>query len=159
MNSFKMFCRGFVRQKMVGTLSVGSLAVAIGVAVLVGVWAVNELSFDRFSKDHEQVYLACPRFEVNGAEFESTSTYKPLGEIMKQRFPEISSMCRVVPFTQDVKVGEEIFADVAMYMVDSNFFSFFGFDLKAGDAGSCLKNPKGVAVSYTHLTLPTILLV
>lgn len=35
-NSFKMFCRGFVRQKMVGTLSVGSLAVAIGVAVLVG---------------------------------------------------------------------------------------------------------------------------
>lgn len=146
MNSFKMFCRGFVRQKMVGTLSVGSLAVAIGVAVLVGIWVVNELSFDRFSKDHKQVYLACPRLEVNGAEYETTSTYKPLGEIMKQRFPEISSMCRVVPFTQDVKVGEEIFADVAVYMVDSNFFSFFGFGLKAGDAGSCLKNPKGVVI-------------
>lgn len=146
MNSFRMFCRGFARQRMVGFLSVGSLAVAIGMGILVGVWTVNEFSFDRFSEDREQIYLACPKFAMNGGEYESTSTYKPLGEIVMQRFPEVSSMCRVVAFTQDVKVRDEIFADVEMYMTDSNFFHFFGYDLKVGDAGSCLKNPVGVVI-------------
>lgn len=146
MNSLKAFARGFARQKMVGILSVGSLAVAIGVTVLVGIWAINEFSFDRFSEDREQIYRASPKFVVNGGEFESVTTYKPLGEMMKQRFPEVTSMCRVVAFPQDVKVGDEIFADVEVYMADSNFFSFFGYELEVGDLQDCLKNPKGVVI-------------
>lgn len=146
MNSFRMFVRGFARQKMVGILSVGSLAVAIGVAVLVGVWAVNEFRFDRFSEDREQIYLAMPKYLINGGEFESPTIHKPFGEVVKQRFPEVLSMCRVVAFTEDVKVGDEIFADVEFYMVDSNFFNFFGYELKVGDGGSCLQNPRGVVI-------------
>lgn len=146
MNSFKMFCRGFVRQKMVGTLSVGSLAVAIGVAVLVGIWVVNELSFDRFSEDREKIYQASRKIVLNGTEYISTTNHKFVGEMINERFPEVTSMCRVVTIARDVKVGDEIFPDVKMYMADSNFFSFFGYELKTGDAGCCLQSPNGVVI-------------
>ena len=50
-NSLKVFWRNFMKQKTVGILSIGSLAVAIAVVILIGLWAANEYSFDKFQQD------------------------------------------------------------------------------------------------------------
>lgn len=146
MYSLRTFFRGFARQKMVGIMSVGSLAVAIGVAVLTGVWAVNEFSFDRFSADREQLYRVYAEYAFDGEAGRSNTVYKPLGEAMQRRFPEVQAMCRVHCSRQDIKVGQEIFADVDVCMADPDFFSFFGYRLNTGDAVNCLRNPHGVVI-------------
>lgn len=51
MNSLKAFVWRFARQKMVGILSV-----AIGIAAPVGIWVINEFTFDCFSENREQIY-------------------------------------------------------------------------------------------------------
>ena len=55
-NSLKIFWRNLKKQKTVGVLSIGSLAVAVAVVVLIGLWAVNEFRFDGFHRDKDKMY-------------------------------------------------------------------------------------------------------
>lgn len=44
----KQFVRNFKRQKVAGTLNLIGLGIGIAVALIIGLWTINELSFDNF---------------------------------------------------------------------------------------------------------------
>ena len=56
MNSLNVFIRNLQKQKTVGILSIACLGISIAVALLIGLWAMNELSFDNFHKDRDKIY-------------------------------------------------------------------------------------------------------
>lgn len=41
----KQFIRNFNKQKVVGTLNICSLSLSIMVSIVVGLWAINELTY------------------------------------------------------------------------------------------------------------------
>lgn len=135
-----------IQQKTVGILSVGSLAIAVCVAVLIGLWAANEFSFDRFHKDGDRIYRAYASLMMNNAPSVIGSTYKKLGEDGVRKFPKISAMCRVVPQHMEIKIKEVMYLDNEVLEADSNFFSFFTFPLKAGNPQTCLSSPDGLVI-------------
>ena len=47
----KQFIRNFNKQKVVGTLNICSLSLSIMVSIVVGLWAINELTYDNFYPD------------------------------------------------------------------------------------------------------------
>lgn len=44
-NSLKFFIRNLKQQKTVGILSIGCLGISIAVALLIGLWGMNELKY------------------------------------------------------------------------------------------------------------------
>lgn len=145
-NNFKIFVRNLNKQKTVGLLSIGSLAIAIAVVILIGLWAINEFSFDHFHKDKDQMYRVYGTLLMNNEKTSLGAAYKPLGPDAVRRFPEISAMCRVVDQNMEVKIHDVLYPDNKVFLCDSNFFSFFTFALKSGDPVSCLSTPDGIII-------------
>lgn len=79
MNSLKVFSRNLQKQKTVGILSIGSLAVAVAVVILIGLWAANEFSFDKFQKDGNKIYRVYGSLMMNNTLTQIGATYKTIG--------------------------------------------------------------------------------
>ena len=92
----KQFIRNFNKQKVVGTLNICSLSLSIMVSIVVGLWAINELTYDNFYPDGDRMYRVVQNFELNGKSTRAATSFKPLGEIAKRELPSIEQMCRIV---------------------------------------------------------------
>lgn len=145
-NNLKVFGRNLAKQRTVGILSIASLSVAIAVVILIGLWAANEFSFDDFQKDKDKIYRVYGTLMMNNETVSIGAAYKPVGVIARQQSPEITAMCRVVTQNFEVKLNDVLYPDNQALMVDSNFFSFFTYQLKTGNPKTCLSAPDGIIV-------------
>lgn len=66
MHTLKLFFRKALKQKNISVLTIASLGLGIAVSVLVGLWAINEFSFDRFYKDADITYRVYAETTRNG---------------------------------------------------------------------------------------------
>ena len=94
----KQFIRNFRKQKAVGVLNIASLSLGVMVALVVGLWAINELSFDNFHANKEHIYRVIAHFEIGGKEAQTGSIKKFVGEAAKDRIPQVRDMCRIITF-------------------------------------------------------------
>lgn len=146
LNSFKFFSRNLAKQKTVGILSISSLAIAIAVVILIGLWSINEFSFDGFHKDKDKIHRLTSTCVINNEKTKMGSTYKPIGTQVMEQYPEISDMCRVRPSYTNVILKGVPHSDNQILMTDPNFFTFFTFLLKSGDPRTCLSFPDGIVI-------------
>ena len=148
----KQFFRNFSKQKVVGLLNICSLSLGIMIAIIVGLWALNELSFDNFHKNKEKMYRVIERVTLNDSPTKLGSTFRPFGEDAKAELPVLEDMCRVYPTTKDIRIDNVLYPSVAVYIVDTNFFSFFTFSLKEGDPNTVFSSRDKVVLSEKAAT-------
>ncbi|ASU36241.1 ABC transporter permease [Mucilaginibacter xinganensis] len=65
-NYLKIAWRNLVHNKGLTGINVGGLAVGMTVAILIGLWIVDELSFDRYHKNYENIARVMQNQTVNG---------------------------------------------------------------------------------------------
>jgi len=143
----KEFIRNFRKQQTVGLLNICSLSLGIMVAIIVGLWAINELSFDRFHKNKDRIYRVVLNAVLSGNPMQYPSTFRPLGEQARDELPAIEDMCRVVIQNNDIRIDNVLYQAVGNYMTDPNFFIFFTFPLLEGDPNQVLNSPDKVVIS------------
>jgi putative ABC transport system permease protein len=118
------------------------------VSITVGLWAINELSFDNFHKNGDRMYRIVQSFELNGKPLRAASSFKPLGEIAANEIPEIEQMCRIyVERDQGITMNNRVQFGLSSIVTDDNFFSFFTFPLKTGEPKDALSAPNNVVLS------------
>ena len=88
----KQFIRNFRKQKAVGVLNIASLSLGVMVALVVGLWAINELSFDNFHANKEHIYRVVTQVNLSGENTKIGSTFKFLGEIVQDRSPQVKAV-------------------------------------------------------------------
>lgn len=149
-NSIKVFIRNFQKQKTVGILCIGGLGISIAVAILIGLWAINELSFDDFHQDGDNIYRLTINTFKNNESTSFGSTFKPFGEEAKAQFPEIGEMCRVAAWSEDeIWIDKVVYKENRVVVTDTNFFTFFTFPLKVGDRVKVLNAPDHMVIDET----------
>jgi putative ABC transport system permease protein len=141
------FLRNFNKQKVVGLLNISSLSLGIMVAVIVGLWTINELSFDNFHKDKERIYRINIHATLNNAPVKLGSTFKAFGEAAKAELPQIEVMSRILTTQGDVKINTTYYPATKVFIADNNFFTYFNFPLKEGNPATALSGPDKVVIS------------
>src|SRR5215211_5173683 len=68
-NYFKIAWRNLHKNKLVSVLNIGGLAVGMAVAILIGLWIWDELSFDRYNKNYETIAQLARIEMLNGEVF------------------------------------------------------------------------------------------
>jgi len=150
----KQFIRNFRKQRTVGLLNICSLSLGIMVAIVVGLWAIQELSFDKFHKDNKRIYRVIMNSTFNGNPVKISSNWAPFGKQAKSELPQIEEMTRVVLFEKlDVRIDGELQQKINSYFADPNFFSFFSFPLVVGSPGNVLSTPNKVVISESAAAL------
>jgi len=154
MNKIKTYIRVFLRDKVSLLLGVSSLTIGISVSLLIGLWYVNEVSYDKFHKDSENTYRVCRKILL-GSEFKILgSEFNPLGKNIKSLFPEVIDAVRVSPIISEkgelVKNGGKKYFLKHINVVDTNFFNFFDYEFKEGNAHAFIQNPNSIIIDeYT----------
>ena len=143
----KDFVRNFKKQRTVGALNISSLSLGIMVAIVIGLWAINELSFDRFHNNAGRIYRVVTNVTQSGNPVKTGSTFRPFGEQLLHELPTVENMCRVVALSEDIRIDNVLHHAIGTYLTDANFFTFFTFTLKEGDTNQVLSAPDRVVIS------------
>ena len=143
----KQFIRNFKKQKTIGLLNICSLSLGVMVTIIVGLYAINELSFDSFHKDKANIYRTVFHVTMNDSPTKLGSAFAPIGIAAKDKFPQIRSMVRVFPNHTDLRINSVFQSEIDVFIVDTDFFSFFSFPLKKGSPDDVLSSPDRIVIS------------
>ncbi len=146
-NYLKIAIRHLWKNKLLTFLNLAGLTTGITVFAMIMVWVNHEFSFDRFYPDVNRTYRIHNTFFSESESFSQAPSGPGIGEHITEEIPEIESAMRVGGESAKVRVGENIFFENEISLVDSNFFSFFGHDLLKGDPATALNNPKSIVLT------------
>jgi putative ABC transport system permease protein len=144
----RSFFRFLTKNSFYTFINVFGLSVSLMFVILIAVYTMQEMSVDAFHRKGDRIY-------VLGSEDSPCSAWK-LGERLRDRYPEIESVCATIG-SDDFPVeiaGRKVKA--ALTMVDSTFFSLFSFGLVAGDRQRVIaaRNEVVISESFARRAFP-----
>jgi putative ABC transport system permease protein len=84
-NYFKVAWRNLLRNKVYSFINITGLATGIAVALLVGLWIWDELSFNSYHRNHSQLAQVMLNQSANGQIYTNETIAMPLGEALRTR--------------------------------------------------------------------------
>jgi len=142
-NYFKIAFRNLRKNKVYTFINMGGLALGIACTILIFQWVQDELSYDRFHENADNLYVAT---FSNG----SRTTPTALSEYLKDEYPEIKYASRCTwNMNSIIKYGDVKANQDGGYLVDSDFLSMFTLPFKKGDPKNALSDPHSIILSET----------
>ncbi len=142
-NHFKIAIRTLWKQKLTAAINIFGLSLGIAAACIAFVFVRHEYSFDQFHDEYEKIYWLSAKINKT---FNLSTTPGPLAPELKANFSEVTEFLRLEENEILVEAGGEILKERALF-VESNFFDFFDFTLKRGDASSALSEINTVVLN------------
>ncbi len=150
----KEFIKNFRKQKTTGWLSIISLSLGTMVAIMVGMWSINELSFDNFHKDGDRIYRITEQAYINNnlTKIPADESEVTIDEQYLANNPELEQFTYLLNFDNDrlsVQVNHIEYTSIPTVFTKENFFTFFSFPLKEGNPETALDIPGKVVIDET----------
>lgn len=155
-NYFKIAWRNLVKNKVFSFINILGLTVGITSCMLITLYILNEISYDRYQKNGNNIYQLGTTFIQQGKEMNLPTTPAPMAHAMQMDFPEIEMNTRMMGlFAEDKtlmqyndKNGEsKSFYETKGYLADSTFFRMFTYKFIEGNAATALNNPNSIVLS------------
>jgi putative ABC transport system permease protein len=144
---FKEIIRWALKKKGTTILIISGISIGMMIALLIGIWGLNEFSFDRFHSNADRIFRVCRQGYINNESLIMGNDFGSVGTVTKEMFPQIDDVCRVVPMGREsVKIQEKNTYEDNIATVDKNFFQFFSFQLENGNPGNCLDAPDKIVI-------------
>src|SRR6266536_2936892 len=101
-NYFKVAWLNLRKNRIFSFINIFGLSVGLTCCMLISVYLYNEVSYDKYHKNINQLYQLGTIFVGSGKEERTPNTPAPMAAAMKQEFPEISETARLmVMFAED----------------------------------------------------------
>lgn len=142
-NYLKMAWRNTLHNKVYSALNIAGLAAGMSVALLIGLWVVNQYSYDRFLPGYRQLYQVEMNLtsQHNGTNTQ-TSIALPLTEVLRKEIPGIKYVAEsdaIGLMNHGLLVG-----DKKLYLgggaAGADFFKMFQYPFVKGNANSAFKD-------------------
>ena len=78
--------RNLVKNKFTSLINIGGLATGMAVAILIGLWIYDEVSFDKSFPNHKRIAQIMQRFTINGETGAGTTIPFPVGDALRKSF-------------------------------------------------------------------------
>jgi len=152
-NYFKTAIRHILHHRGYAIINITGLAVGLAVFILTASFVDFHLSFDEFHKDADQIFSVVQVLssDIKG-EHHTAKIPAPLLDAFRGEIPEITGGLRWIQTGRWVirHEGQKYYAEEStVWAVDANFFSFFSFELTAGDPKSALAEPQSIVLTRT----------
>lgn len=147
-NYFKIAWRNIRKNKLFFFINIAGLSIGIATCFVIMLYVYNELSYDRFNKNADDIVRIVFDANINGGKIYEAGVMPPVAETMKKDFPEVRDATRLVPFgSSKINYKDQSFKGDQLAFVDPNFFSVFTLPLVEGDKNTALLKPNSVVIS------------
>jgi len=146
-NYFVITWRNIKRNKGFSFINITGLAVGMAACLLILLWVRDELGFNRFHENVDNIYLVISERVNHRGDFFNT-TPVPLSIPLQNDYPEISKVVRF-QFRNGIiaRYEDKIFNDWEGAFVDPGVFEVFTFPLSKGDATSVFEKKDSIVLT------------
>lgn len=146
-NYFRIAWRNLLKNRVFSVINILGLSIGLTCFMLIATFVYNELSYDRYPADAENIYRVNLSVTGNGDVAVYPNVDVAVGEGMKAAFPEIKASTRVSQASDFVKYGDNQFKEEHLAFADSNFLQLFSIPLLEGNNANALTGPNSVVIS------------
>lgn len=144
---FNIALRIALANKVNFLISVGGLAIGFAACLLVTLYIVDELSYDRWVDGGENVYKIETSYHPNNLTpfLTSKTPYPVLGAVTEQ-LPNLSSSVRLFDWDNRVRRNNQVFYEQITY-TEKSFFDIFDIPVVKGVGAQALENASNILIS------------
>ena len=138
-NYIKIAFRHIKKHKGYSSINIFGLALGMACTILITLWILDELSYDRFHENANRIFRV--------TKLNSVSTPAPLARTMVSDYPEVECAVSISNMRmQPVKYVDDVFYEFPVLSATHDFFNIFSFPLIKGDQENVLKEPNTVVI-------------
>lgn len=147
-NFFINAIRNMRKQRGSVILNITGLAIGLTSFLFITLYVLNELSYDRFHENYENIYRPKVVGRMSGGEINQAITAAPMAQAMLNDYPEILRVTRVTRMgAWLIRFGDKKFNEDGVLFADSTFFSVLDFKLLKGDPKTALVQPRSMVLT------------
>ena len=144
----KVALRVVKRNKAYSAINILGLAVGIAACMLILMWVIDELSWDRFHVNQQRLFRVLSRHQNPDMVTLEAGTSSLLGPILKNDYPEIIDFARFfLVDKQIVSYEDQNFKEDRFAFADASFLDMFSYPLINGDRTAALSDPYSVIIT------------
>lgn len=156
-NYLKVAIRSIFRNKLTAFINIAGLALAMMCCVLIYLFVVDELSYDRYHTKADRTYRVTRNFlgKDGVPNLHLANVAPPIGPLLKNDFGEIEVMARTINYSLNISLeqnGEQIknFIENDIFVVEPDLFKIFDIEVLSGDPAKALVRPLTVMLSEEY---------
>lgn len=151
-NYLKTAIRNMARNKLYSILNVAGLSIGLAFFILISLYIIHELSYDRFHTKARNIYRIVKHSNLaSGVVRNSANCPGLLAPALKMEYPAMVK--DVVRFWHywglgfNVQYQDNVFKEVNFAFADSTIFNIFDFEFLVGNPEDALKEPYSVVIT------------
>jgi ABC-type antimicrobial peptide transport system permease subunit len=147
-NYLKIAWRNIKRYKGYSFINIVGLAVGLACCILILLWVQDELNYDRFHANLNDLYRINAEFHKTEPVTHYWPVCAPLAPALKEEYPEIIRATRFTRLRrgQLVRYKDKSFLESQICLADPDFFVMFSFPLMDGNSHSVLTQPNSIVL-------------
>jgi len=142
----KIAFRNILKHKLHSAINMLGLAIAIACCLLLVLFIGNELSYDSFHKNKDNIFRINSSFVKENTSLIQATTQAPLAPTLKKEIPEIIYSTRFLIASYTVKYQDNLFTEKTTF-TDPDFLHMFSFNLIQGNPDNVLKDRNTIVIS------------
>ena len=154
-NYLKTAYRSLVKNFGFTAINVLGLSVGIATCLLIVFYVVDELSYDKYNTKADRIYRVTTKGRLNGHEGTYATTEGPLEGALKDNFPEIEKVTRLIdnnglpasPSKFSIRKGTNNIPEKQVVYTESSLFDVFTLPLITGDPKKSLDEPHTAVIT------------
>ncbi len=148
-NYLKIAWRNLVKNKAYSIINITGLAIGLACFLLIALYVMDELSYDRFFPDANNIYRINSDIKFGGANLHMALTSDMMGQLLKKDYPQVEQYTRIYTSNGDklIKKGTEYIDEKKVANVDSTFFDVFQLPVVEGSTKHALDEPNTVVLT------------
>ncbi|MFZ5980780.1 MAG: ABC transporter permease [Candidatus Zixiibacteriota bacterium] len=147
-NYVKVAWRSICRHKIYTFINITGLAIGMACCILIMLWVIDELSFDRFHEKADRIVRIYHDLSIGGSTRRGATISAPMGPAMVEELPEVSDAVRLSNASRvHCQYKDKEFFEENVFYADNSVFNVFGFPLIAGDPETALVSPHTIVIT------------
>jgi len=145
----KFAWRNFKKNKVYSFINISGLAIGMVCSILILLWLVDELNYDRFHSNRHSIYRILVDTESANSVTKSSTTPNTLGPVLAENYSDISAVTRYVGGFSGwlIRYEDKSFTNDRWAAADPAFFQMFSFPFLAGNPGTALQEQQSVVIT------------
>ncbi|MEJ2615834.1 MAG: ABC transporter permease [Ignavibacteriaceae bacterium] len=146
-NYLKISIRNIYRKKSYSIINVFGLSIGIACSILILLWIRDEMSYDRFHKNSNEIYRVVANEGVN---HKAATTCGPLAGYLKDNYTDIIKATRYMPYKgSDFKYKNKILKIKNGVFADPDFFEMFSLKFIKGNPKTALSDLSKIVITQS----------
>jgi len=144
----KTTLRNIKNSKIYSSINIMGLALGLACFILIILWVIHEMSYDRFHTDSDKIYRVTCHGVFQGEHLDAIGTPAPLAPAIIKELPEVTYAARIRRFPRIIfKYGRNAFYEDKVLGVDPSFFEIFNFAFISGYPKTALSDIFNIVIT------------